>query len=125
MFYTLHTKNHPSAAVIYFLGYKSFTSSYTANQITDIGRRFILSRTDKKGKARLDLTNSEFTQIETFTFQELFNIYMFARETKALARRTLENKKGYFLVFHLYLEEHHEDVTPNTLDTNTIREFLY
>ncbi|MGG5741691.1 MULTISPECIES: hypothetical protein [Bacillus cereus group] len=84
-----------------------------------------MSRTDKKGKARLDLTNSEFTQIETFTFQELFNIYMFARETKALARRTLENKKGYFLVFHLYLEEHHEDVTPNTLDTNTIREFLY
>ncbi|MED0988419.1 hypothetical protein [Bacillus nitratireducens] len=73
-----------------------------------------MSRTDKRGKARLDLTNIEFTQIETFTFQELFNIYMFARETKALARRTLENKKGYFLVFHLYLEEHHEDVTPNT-----------
>lgn len=31
----------------------------------------------------------------------------------------------YFLVFHRYFEEHHENVTPNTLDTNTFREFLY
>lgn len=125
MFYTLHTKNLPSVAVIYFLGCKSFTSSYTVNQITDIGRRFILSRTGKRGKAKLGRTNIEVTQVETYTFQELFNIYMFAKEAEGLARRTLENKKGYFLVFHRYLEEHHEDVTPNTLNTNTIREFLY
>ncbi len=125
MFYTLQIKNHPSVAVIYFLGCELFTSSYTVNQITDIGRRFILSRTGKRGKAKLGRTNIEVTQIETYTFQELFNIYMFAKEAQALARRTLENKKGYFLVFHRYLEEHHEGVTPNTLDTNTIREFLY
>lgn len=125
MFYTLHTKNLPSVAVIYFLGCKSFTSSYTVNQITDIGRRFILSRTGKRGKAKLGRTNIEVTQVETYTFQELFNIYMFAKEAEGLARRTLENKKGYFLVFHRYLEEHHEDITPNTLNTNTIREFLY
>lgn len=124
-FYSLHTKNHPSVAVIYFLGCKSFTSSYTVNQITDIGRRFILSRTGKRGKAKLGRTNIEVKQVETYTFQELFNIYMFAKEAEGLARRTLENKKVYFLVFHRYLEEYHEDVTPNTLDTNTIREFLY
>lgn len=124
-FYPLHTKNHPSVAVIYFLGYKSFTSSYTVNQITDIGRRFILSRTGKRGKAKLSRTSIEITQIETYTFQELFNIYMFAKEAEGLTRRTLENKKVYFLVFHRYLEEHHEDVTPNTLDTNIIRELLY
>ncbi|AMR05743.1 tyrosine-type recombinase/integrase [Bacillus thuringiensis] len=84
-----------------------------------------MSRTGKRGKAKLDRTNIEVTQVTTYTFQELFNIYMFAKETEGLARRTLENKKGYFLVFHRYLEEHHEDVTPNTLDTNTILEFLY
>lgn len=50
---------------------------------------------------------------------------MFAKEAKGLAKRTLENKKGYFLVFHRYLEEHHRDITPNTLNTNTIREFLH
>ncbi|MED1002612.1 tyrosine-type recombinase/integrase [Bacillus mobilis] len=84
-----------------------------------------MSRTGKRGKAKLGRTNIEVTQLETHTFQELFNIFMFAKETEGLARRTLENKKGYFLVFHRYLEEHHEGVTPNTLDTNTIREFLY
>ncbi|WP_257206412.1 hypothetical protein [Bacillus cereus] len=124
-FYTLHTKKHPSVAVIYFLGCKSFTSSYTVNQITNIGRRFILTRTSKRGKAKLGRTNIEVTQVEIYTFQELFNIYMVAKEAEGLVRRTLENKKGYFLVFHRYLEEHHEDVTPNTLNTNSIREFLY
>ncbi|AJH67880.1 MULTISPECIES: tyrosine-type recombinase/integrase [Bacillus cereus group] len=84
-----------------------------------------MSRTGKRGKAKLSRTSIEVTQIETYTFQELFNIYMFAKEAEGLVRKTLENKKGYFLVFHRYLEEHHEDVTPNTLDTNTIREFLY
>lgn len=29
-------KNHPSVAVIYFLGCKSFTSSYTVNQISPL-----------------------------------------------------------------------------------------
>ncbi len=125
MFYTLHTRKYPSFAVIYFLGCKSFTASYTVNQITDIGRRFILSRTGKRGTAKLNRTSIEVTQLETYTFQELFNIYMFAKEAEGLAKRTLENKKGYFLVFHRYLEERHENVTPNTLDTNTIREFLY
>ncbi|KAB2387238.1 MULTISPECIES: tyrosine-type recombinase/integrase [Bacillus cereus group] len=84
-----------------------------------------MSRTGKRGKAKLGRTNIEVTQLETYTFQELFNIYMFAKEAEGLAKRTLENKKVYFLVFHRYLEEHHEDVTPNTLDTNTIREYLY
>ena len=84
-----------------------------------------MSRTGKRGKAKLGRTSIEVTQIEIYTFQELFNIYMFAKEAEGLAKRTLENKKGYFLVFHRYLEERHEDVTPNTLDTNTIREFLY
>lgn len=120
-----HIKNNPSVAVIYFLGCKSFTSSYAVNQITDIGRLFILSRTGKRGKAKLSRTSIEVTTVETYTFQELFNIYIFAKEAEGLAKRTLENKKGYFLVFHRYLEEHHEDITPNTLDTNTIRKFLY
>ncbi|WP_257143426.1 hypothetical protein [Bacillus wiedmannii] len=84
-----------------------------------------MSRTGKRGKAKLSRTSIEVTQIEIYTFQDLFNIYMFAKEAEGLAKRTLENKKGYFLVFHRYLEERHEDVTPNTLDTNTIREFLY
>jgi len=84
-----------------------------------------LSRTGKRGKAKLGRTSIEFKQVETYAFQELFNIYIFAKEAEGLARRTLENKKVYFLVFHRYLEEHHEDITPNTLDTNTIREFLY
>ncbi|OAK33676.1 tyrosine-type recombinase/integrase [Bacillus wiedmannii] len=84
-----------------------------------------MSRTGKRGKAKLGRTNIEVTKFETYTFQELFNIYMFAKEAEGLVRKTLENKKGYFLVFHRYLEEHHKDVTPNTLDTNTIREFLY
>ncbi|MFJ8452479.1 tyrosine-type recombinase/integrase [Bacillus paramycoides] len=84
-----------------------------------------MSRTGKRGKAKLVRTSIEFKQVETYTFQELFNIYMFAKEAEGLARRILENKKVYFLVFHRYLEEHHEDVTPITLDTNTIREFSY
>lgn len=84
-----------------------------------------MSRTGKRGKTKLGRTNIEVTQVETYTFQELFNIYMFAKEAEGLAERTLENKKGYFLVFHRYLEEYHEDITPNTLDTNTIREFLH
>lgn len=120
----MHIKNPPNVAVIYFLGFKSFTFSYAVNQIIDTGRRFILFRTGKRGKAMLSRTSIEVTQIETYTFQELFNIYMFAKEAEGLAKRTLENKKGYYLVFHRYLEERHEGVTPNTLDTNTIREFL-
>ncbi|MHA7108313.1 tyrosine-type recombinase/integrase (plasmid) [Bacillus sp. C-3-6] len=84
-----------------------------------------MSRTGKRGKAKLGRTSIEFKQVETYTFQELFNIYMFAKEAEGLARRTLENKKVYFLVFHRYLEEYHEDVSPNTIDTNTIRAFLY
>ncbi|WJX08202.1 tyrosine-type recombinase/integrase [Bacillus cereus] len=84
-----------------------------------------MSRIGKRGKAKLERTSIEVTQIETYTFQELFSIYMFAKEAEGLAKRTLENKKGYFLVFHRYLEEHHEEMTPNTLDTNTIREFLH
>ncbi|MFB9762490.1 hypothetical protein ACFQDF_23980 [Ectobacillus funiculus] len=50
---------------------------------------------------------------------------MFAKEAEGPVKRTFENKKGYFMVFHRYLEKHHEDITPNTLDTNTIREFLH
>ncbi|GAA3328644.1 hypothetical protein GCM10020331_073450 [Ectobacillus funiculus] len=52
---------------------------------------------------------------------------MFAKEAEGpVKKRTFENKKGYFMVFHRYLEKkHHEDITPNTLDTNTIREFFY
>ncbi|MCU5086356.1 tyrosine-type recombinase/integrase [Bacillus cereus] len=84
-----------------------------------------MSRTGKRGTAKLNRTSIEVTQLETYTFQELFNIYMFAKEAEGLAKRTLENKKGYFLVFHRYLEERHKDVTPNTFDTNTIREFLF
>ncbi|MEC2746216.1 phage integrase SAM-like domain-containing protein [Bacillus cereus] len=84
-----------------------------------------MSRTGKRGTAKLTRTSIEVTQLETYTFQELFNIYMFAKDAEDLAKRTLENKKGYFLVFHRYLEERHKDVTSNTLDTNTIREFLY
>ncbi|MCU4823255.1 tyrosine-type recombinase/integrase [Bacillus cereus] len=84
-----------------------------------------MSRTGKRGKAKLGRTSIEATTFEIYTFQELFNIYIFAKETEGLARKTLENKKVYFLVFHRYLEKHHEDVIPNTLDTNTIREFLY
>ncbi|MGX5621290.1 tyrosine-type recombinase/integrase [Bacillus cereus] len=84
-----------------------------------------MSRTGKRRKTKLGRTNIEVTQVETYTFQELFNIYMFAKEAEGLVRKTLENKKEYFLVFHRYLEERHEYVTPNILDTNTIREFLY
>ncbi|WP_226546017.1 phage integrase SAM-like domain-containing protein [Bacillus thuringiensis] len=84
-----------------------------------------MSRTGKRGQAKLSRTSIEVTQIETYTFQELFNIYMFAKEAEGLGKRTPENKKGYFLVFYRYLEAHHKDITPNTLDTNTIREFLY
>ncbi|WP_255288660.1 tyrosine-type recombinase/integrase [Bacillus cereus] len=84
-----------------------------------------MSRTGKRGKTKLSRTSIEVKTVETYTFQELFNIYIFAKEAEGLAKRTLENKKGYFLVFHRYLEEHHEDITPNTLDTNTIRKFLY
>lgn len=50
---------------------------------------------------------------------------MFAKKAEGLVRKIFENKEGYFLLFHRYLEAHHEDVTPNTLDTKTIREFLY
>ncbi|MCU5332153.1 hypothetical protein [Bacillus wiedmannii] len=83
-----------------------------------------MSRTGKRGKAKLGRTSIGVKTVETYTFQELFNIYIFAKDAEGLARRTLENKKVYFLVFHRYLEEQHEDITPNTLDTNTIREFF-
>ncbi|MCH5476425.1 hypothetical protein L4A40_25170 [Bacillus cereus] len=58
-----------------------------------------MSRTSKREKAKLGRTNIEVTQVGTYSFQELFNIYMFAKEAEVLARRILENKKGYFLVF--------------------------
>ncbi|OOR09602.1 hypothetical protein BW897_26835 [Bacillus cereus] len=45
-----------------------------------------MSRTGKRGKAKLGRTNIEVTQLETYTFQELFNIYMFAKEAEGLAR---------------------------------------
>ncbi|WP_255449999.1 hypothetical protein [Bacillus sp. AR2-1] len=61
-----------------------------------------MSRTGKRGKATLSSTSIEVTQIEPYTFQELFNIYMFAKKSEGLARRTLENKKMYFLLFHRY-----------------------
>jgi len=70
-----------------------------------------LSRTGKRGKARLNRTSIEVIEIKTYTFQELFNIYMLAKEAEGLSKRTLENKKGSFMVFHRYLEEHHEDIT--------------
>ncbi|WP_257140726.1 tyrosine-type recombinase/integrase [Bacillus wiedmannii] len=84
-----------------------------------------MSSTGKRGRAKLGRTSIEFKQVETYTSQQLFNIYMFVKEAQGLVRKTLENKKGYFLLFHRYLEEHHEDVKLNTLDTNTIRGFLY
>ncbi len=74
MFYTLQGK--------ILLVLRSFTSSYTLNQITDIGRRFILSRTGKRGKTNLGRTNIEAIQIKTYTLPELFNIYMFAKEAQ-------------------------------------------
>ncbi|WP_269756735.1 hypothetical protein [Bacillus cereus] len=39
-----------------------------------------MARTGKRGKAKLGRTNIEVTKVETYTFQELFNIYMFAKE---------------------------------------------
>ncbi|TKH67588.1 integrase, partial [Bacillus cereus] len=39
-----------------------------------------MSRTGKRGKAKLSRTSIEVTQIAIYTFQDLFNIYMFAKE---------------------------------------------
>ncbi|WP_305927699.1 hypothetical protein [Bacillus mycoides] len=71
-----------------------------------------MSRIGKRSKAKLGRTSIEVTTVEAYTFQELFNIYIFAKKTEGIARRTLENKKVNFLLFHQYLQEHHEDVIP-------------
>ncbi|WP_255258393.1 hypothetical protein [Bacillus toyonensis] len=44
-----------------------------------------MSRTGKRGKAKLGRTSIEVTKIETYTFQELFNINMFAKDAEGLA----------------------------------------
>lgn len=58
-----------------------------------------MSRTSKRGKSKLGRTNIEVTQDKTYTFQELFNIYMFAKEAEGLARRTLENNCVYAIPY--------------------------
>ncbi|TKH47050.1 integrase, partial [Bacillus cereus] len=39
-----------------------------------------MSRTSKREKTKLGRTNIEVTQVGIYSFQELFNIYMFAKE---------------------------------------------
>jgi integrase/recombinase XerD len=82
-----------------------------------------MSRTGKRGQAKLTRSNVD-TISEGETLDELFNIYIYAKEAEGLAKTTIQNKKHYYKTFSNYLKEYHSISFPDEVTVNTIRELM-
>lgn len=76
----------------------------------------------RTGKRKLTRTNMKSVSSQQ-PIEELFSVYIYAKEAEGLAKSTLTNKRYYFKVFNEILQQHEislvEDVT-----TNVIRELI-
>lgn len=74
------------------------------------------------GKRKLTRTNVVGTSSQQ-SVEELFNIYIYAKQAEGLAKNTLANKKNYFKVFNEFLQQ--QDITLiEDVTVNVIREMI-
>jgi integrase/recombinase XerD len=77
----------------------------------------------RTGKRKLTRTNAVSVNSQQ-SIEELFNIYIFAKQAEGLAKNTITNKKYYFNTFNGYIQQHNislaQDVT-----VNVIREMIH
>lgn len=81
--------------------------------------------TVKRGKAKLFRSNYSSTDNKTiYSWEDLIQIYMFAKESENLSKGSLNNKRESIKLLFKFFEVYEYELKPHELDTNICREFV-
>lgn len=82
-----------------------------------------MPKTGFRGQAKLSRSNRVIENSNTLN--ELFGIYIFAKDAEGLAKSTMKNKVYYFKTFADYLSKNHSIVFAHEVTSDNIRELIH